>query len=350
MKSVRVLVVDDSPTMRAVVTHVLNGAEGITVVGHAADAAQARAAIKALDPDVVTLDVEMPGMNGLEFLEKVMRLRPMPVIMVSTLTAKGAEIALQALEIGAFDCIGKPSADDPDVLAELPAMVEAAANSRVAMAARRLASSGGTSQQLSTTENYRPGRVVIGIGASTGGVEALMTLLGRFPANCPPTLVTQHMPKTFTRSFAARLDRSCPPHVSEAEDGELLEPGRVYVAPGGESHLTVADGQLRCCLRKTAPVSGHRPSVDVMFDSIAATAGAAAVGVLLTGMGRDGAEGLLAMRRAGARTIAQDKDTSLVYGMPRVAEELGAAEVQLPLDRIAAAVLAATNQNKKRTA
>lgn len=351
MRPIRVLVVDDSPTMRAIVTAAVNAADGMTVIGHAADAAEARAAIKALDPDVLTLDVEMPGMNGLEFLEKIMRLRPMPVIMVSTLTAKGAEITIRALETGAFDCIGKPSVADPGILGELPAKIEAAAASRIAIAARHVIRYAAPALPAPAPDAYRPGRHIVAIGASTGGVEALTTLLSAFPENCPPTVIAQHMPRHFTKSFAARLDRLCAPRVSEAEEGDLLEPGRIYIAPGGDAHLVVADpARPRCALDRSPPASGHRPSVDVLFNSVASLAGANAVGVLLTGMGRDGAEGLLSMRRRGARTIAQDRETSLVYGMPRVAEELGAAEVQLPLERIAQAVLATTNQNKKRTA
>lgn len=329
---IRVLVVDDSATMRSLISAVLRRDPQIEVVGQAGDPLEAREAIKALNPDVLTLDVEMPNMNGLDFLERIMRLRPMPVVMVSTLTVRGAEVTLEALALGAVDCVAKPSTGGLEGFRDLPEKVKAAARARV-RGARAAAAPAGALE-------HRPDGRVIAIGSSTGGVEALITILSRFPANCPATVVTQHMPATFTRSFAERLNRLCAPQVQEAEDGSPVEPGRVYVAPGGASHLEVIGAsRLRCRVQPGEPVSGHRPSVDVLFRSVAKTCGARAVGAILTGMGRDGAQGLLAMRQAGARTIGQDEASCVVYGMPKAAFEIGAVERQAPLDHIASELL-----------
>lgn len=346
---VQVLVVDDSPTMRSMISSVLASDAAIEVVGTAGDAAQARTAIKQLNPDVITLDVEMPNMNGLDFLEKIMRLRPMPVIMVSTLTSKGAEASLAALELGAFDCIGKPTAGDPQPFAGLVDKVKQAGKSKA-----HIASAASATPPVNGTpviEDYRPGINIVAIGASTGGVEALITLLSNYPENCPPTLITQHMPEAFTSSFAARLDRLCKPDVAEATDGAPILPGKVYVAPGGERHLEVVGGtSLRCRLREGETVNGHRPSVDVLFKSVAARCGKRAVGVILTGMGRDGAAGLLEMRKGGAITIGQNEASCVVYGMPRSAFEMGAVENQLPLRKIGGEVLKSTLSRKGGTA
>ncbi len=339
----RVLVVDDSATMRGLISAVLNADPDVEVVGQAADAFEARQAIKQLDPDVVTLDIEMPNMNGLEFLDKIMRLRPMPVIMVSTLTHKGAEATIAALEIGAFDCVGKPHPGDPHPFGGLVDKVKAAARSqRKAMITNNRAAA-----PIAAAE-YRAGRKTVAIGASTGGVEALITVLQRFPVNCPPTVITQHMPHTFTKSFAERLNRLCAPTVEEATEGARLEIGKIYLAPGGERHLQVANASAPCCrLVDREPVNGHRPSVDVLFDSVAELAGRNAIGVILTGMGRDGAAGLLKMRHAGARTFGQNEKTCVVYGMPRVAYELGAVETQLPLGSIGEEILKAAAARKE---
>ncbi|MDR3508336.1 MAG: chemotaxis response regulator protein-glutamate methylesterase [Caulobacteraceae bacterium] len=333
MSAIRVLVVDDSATMRGLISAALRRDPDIEVIGTAGDPIEARAAIKALNPDVITLDIEMPNMNGLEFLEKIMRLRPMPVVMVSTLTSAGAEATLQALEIGAVDCVAKPaSVSAPDAFAELIMKVKSAARSAV----RPRTTVAASPRRV----GYRSTGALVAIGSSTGGVEALLSILTRFPEGCPPTVVTQHMPATFTKSFAARLDRASGATVEEAYDGAPLEPGRIYVAPGGSAHLEVVrSGGLRCRLREGDPVSGHRPSVDVLFKSVADTVGAAALGVILTGMGRDGAQGLLAMRNAGARTLGQDESTCVVYGMPRAAFEIGAVERQLPLSAMGEAIL-----------
>ncbi len=345
MRPVRVLVVDDSLTVRSLIRALLGRDRDVEVIGEASDPHEARAAIKALNPDVITLDVEMPKMNGLEFLDKIMRLRPTPVIMVSSLTTRGASTAIAALEMGAFDCVAKPGPGEQDNFAEaLAARVKAAAESRPRLlskpdraAPRRAAASSAEAAA------YRPDGRIVAIGASTGGVEALVALLSEFPPNCPPTVITQHMPATFTKTFAERLDRLSRPTVTEAVDGAPLAPGRVYLAPGGTCHLAVgATAPFRCRLVKGDPVNGHRPSVDVLFQSVAKAAGAQALGVILTGMGRDGAEGLLAMRQAGAPTLGQDEASCLIYGMPKAAFERGAIQKQAPLNRIAAEILRIT--------
>lgn len=339
----RVLVVDDSPTMRGLITAVLRSDPEVDVIGQAGDAMEARAAIKALNPDVVTLDIEMPNMNGLDFLEKIMTLRPMPVIMVSTMTHRGAEATLTALEIGAFDCVGKPIPGEPRPFGDLAEKVKAAARSQ-----RQYVKPAVTQAPPPAVADFRVGRKIVAIGSSTGGVEALIAVLQKFPANCPPTVITQHMPPSFTRSFAERLNRLCAPVVQEASDGARLEIGKIYLAPGGERHLQVANASApQCRLIERAPVNGHRPSVDVLFDSVAELAGRNAVGVILTGMGRDGAAGLLKMRYAGARTIGQNEKTCVVYGMPRVAFELGAVEQQFPLNAIGEEILKATAARKE---
>jgi two-component system chemotaxis response regulator CheB len=330
--SVRVLVVDDSPTMRSMIITLLRSDPEIEVVGEASEPLEARQAIKQLYPDVVTLDIEMPNMNGLEFLEKIMRLRPTPVIMVSTLTQEGAEANLRALELGAFDCVAKPTSLNSEGFSQLPEKVKAAAKSR------RVRSGPEPVARPAASGFVSDGRL-LGIGSSTGGVEALITILSQFPAECPPTIISQHMPATFTKSFAERLNRLCAARVAEASDGAALLPGHIYLAPG-DAHLEISRSSTSLCrLSRAERVNGHRPSVDVMFKSMVRSVGGQAVGVILTGMGRDGADGLLELRRAGATTIGQDEASSVVYGMPRVAYEIGAVETQLPLQKIAAKVL-----------
>lgn len=334
MKRHRVVIVDDSATMRALIRDALARHPALEVVAEAGDPLEARDAIRTLSPDVITLDVEMPNMNGLEFLDRLMRLKPLPVVMVSTLTQKGADASLAALELGAVDCFGKPAGGGG--FEGLAAVVAAAATANVLAREPRAA-------VAPVREAYQPGDRIVAIGSSTGGVEALSVVIGGFPANCPATVITQHMPATFTASFAARLDRGAACRVAEARDGDLLETGKVLLAPGGGRHMTVRrlGGRLAVRLDDGDPVNGHRPSVDRLFNSVADSAGARAVGCLLTGMGRDGAEGLLAMRRAGAVTVGQDEATSVVFGMPRVAAEIGAVERQLPLTRIGPGLLRA---------
>lgn len=344
---VRVLVVDDSAVMRQLISTLLSADPDIEVVGTASDPHIARERIKALNPDVVTLDVEMPKMDGLTFLHKIMTLRPTPVVMVSTLTQAGAEVTLEALEIGAVDFVAKQTADASreQFGVELQTKVKAAARTRVG--ARRSAPVQTAPQrQLRGVKN----RVVV-IGASTGGVEALKRLLSGIPADCPPILVTQHMPPRFTEAFAQRLDRELAMSVSEAKHDEPIEAGHVYIAPGSH-HLEIGRSgtQNRCVLSDGPPVSGHRPSVDVLFRSAAHTAGHAAVGVILTGMGKDGAAGLLELRKTGAVTLGQDEESSLIYGMPRVAFDCGAVMQQFPLDRMASAILDACEREAPRSA
>jgi two-component system chemotaxis response regulator CheB len=339
-RPVRVLIVDDSETMCRFIASVLQSDPEIEVVGSAGDPNEAREAIKRLNPDVITLDIEMPRMNGLEFLEKIMRLRPTPVIMVSSLTQEGAEVSLRALEIGAVDCVAKPSMANTHSLDVLGNLVKAAAKSRNVI--RR-----NSAVDTREPEEYAPDGRIIGIGASTGGVEALIRIISEFPKNCPPTIISQHMPATFTKSFAQRLNKLSQAEVMEAVDGAPLATGHIYLAPGNH-HLEVTKSAVpRCRLSDAERVNGHRPSVDVMFRSLEHHVGERAIGVILTGMGRDGAEGLLGLRRAGAMTLGQDESSSVVYGMPKVAFEIGAVTRQYPLDRIAPQLLQISNAKRK---
>lgn len=337
---IRVLVVDDSASMRALLTARLREEQDITVIGAAADAKEARAMIKALNPDVITLDIEMPGMDGLSFLEKIMDLRPTPVIIVSGATQAGNEVTARALQFGAVSCYAKGDRygampiDDRGKLAEL---VREAAQVRF-----------GPDWPVSDTvgkevqQSARGDTRLIAIGSSTGGVEALRTLLPSFPADCPPTVVVQHVNARFAPAIARSLDDACAARVVLADTDVPLRRGHIYFAPGGDRHMMVSGTSidtLRIKLRQGELVSGHRPSVDALFLSVAARAGANAVGVLLTGMGQDGASGLLAMAQAGAHTIAQDEASCVVFGMPRAAISMGAAKVIAPIERIAEHVL-----------
>jgi two-component system chemotaxis response regulator CheB len=341
----RVLVVDDSALMRKLLSELLSSDPELRVVGAAADPLQAREMIKQLSPDVLTLDVEMPRMDGLTFLRNLMRLRPMPVVMVSSLTERGAEVTLGALELGAVDFVEKPRVDVARGLAacaaEITAKVKQAAKvkprARTAQPARPAAP-----RALSEVRMTDP---LIAIGASTGGTEAIHQLLLGLPPDAPGTVIVQHIPPEFSRRFAERLDRCCALSVREARHDDEVLVGHVYVAPGNQ-HLEVArsGARWRCKLSDRPPVSGHRPSVDVLFDSVAAHAGRNAIGVLLTGMGADGARGLGAMRDAGAPTIAQDRETSVVWGMPGEAVKRGAASEVLPLSEIAGYLVAATQR------
>lgn len=328
MRRTRVLIVDDSPLMRRMISSILDQDPEIEVVGAAADAYEAREAIKAHSPDVLTLDVELPKMSGIEFLRKIMRLRPMPVVMVSSLTQEGATTAIEALTIGAVECVAKPAGGDiAAAFGRLAEIVKAAAKAPVATLTER----GGRAAEV---KQYLPNGRILAIGSSTGGVDAISTILSAFPANCPPTVITQHMPPNFTRSLAKRLTEKCAPTIAEARDGAVLRPGFVYIAPGGDHHLEISGrGALTCRLTPGGLVSGHRPSVDKLFTSVARLRDKA-VGVILTGMGRDGADGLLKIRQAGGKTIGQDEASCVVYGMPRVAHEIGAVERQAPLSKI----------------
>lgn len=343
-KQISVIVVDDSALIRQLLTEMLNGAPDIKVVAQAPDPLVARELIKQHNPDVMTLDVEMPNMDGLSFLQRIMTLRPMPVVMCSTLTANGAEATLRALELGAVDFITKPTVDVQKHMAALSAeiriKVRAAAKAKVKpyegiirQAVQKPPAPVAPPMGMAVNR-------LIAIGSSTGGVEAVTEVLTKLPADCPPVVITQHMPEKFTTSFAARLNTLSQLNVAEAVHGTRLQAGHGYVAPGN-FHMEVERlaGVYTLKVYQDPPVSGHRPSVDVLFRSVARAAGANAVGVILTGMGRDGAEGLLDMRKAGARTVGQDEISCVVYGMPKAAFDIGAVEKQAPLKDIAAKAL-----------
>lgn len=338
MKKIRVLVIDDSATIRRLIRARLLRDHRLEVVGDASDPIEAREKIKAFLPDVLTLDVEMPRMNGLEFLERLMRLRPMPVVMISTETHRGSTAAMEAFALGAFDCLGKPTVGMlDDAFDALPDLLVAAAGARLRPLDQRQNGS-------APPAGYRwNGRIVL-IGSSTGGVDALETVLSGYPAACPPTLIAQHMPAGFLASFAARLNARILPEIVLACDGEPLVQGRVYLAPGGETHLTLSPGtEPTCRLLIGEKRSGHRPSVDMMFESACQIANRT-VAAILTGMGRDGAEQMLALRKGGARCLAQDEASSIVFGMPRVALELGGAERAVPLRDMAREILSLTGE------
>lgn len=354
-KHTTVLIVDDSALIRQMFREMLSSAPDIEVLDVAADPFEAREKIKRLNPDVLTLDIEMPKMDGLSFLEKIMTLRPMPVIMVSTLTQKGADATLRALEIGAFDYVSKPVSNHTrETLGalqnELVAKVRAASGAN--LEAQKNKPLPGARPNI---VSYAPSAAaaaqrIIAIGSSTGGVEALRDIFVQLPENAPPIIITQHMPETFTRSFAERLNTISAVQVCEAEHHQRLKPGHAYIAPGGERHMKLAriGSDYVCQLEAAQPVSSHRPSVDVLFHSVAKAAGANAIGVILTGMGKDGAAGLKAMRDVGCYTIGQNKHSCIVYGMPQVAANLGATVIELPLAAIPAAMLARAERMENR--
>ncbi|MBT0963558.1 protein-glutamate methylesterase/protein-glutamine glutaminase [Denitromonas iodatirespirans] len=340
--SIKVLICDDSAATRLLLRRMIDAQPDMRVVGMAADALAAREMIKTLNPDVLTLDVEMPRMNGLDFLERLMRLRPMPVVMVSAFTGKESEASIKALELGAVEVSGKPDGRNPAVLAayaeEICDKIRAAREAHV----RRLSPpSVGTASAGAPVASVgaAAGRIIC-IGASTGGTEAIREVLVRLPRQCPPVLIVQHMPEMFTSAFAKRLDSLSQIHVKEAEHGERIMPGCAYLAPG-HSHLLLKQRAVayHCELSGADPVNRHRPSVDVLFHSAAAVAGKSALGVLLTGMGKDGAQGLLAMRRSGAWTIGQDQASCVVYGMPREAAMIGAVSEVAPLNEVALRIM-----------
>jgi two-component system, chemotaxis family, protein-glutamate methylesterase/glutaminase len=344
---IRVLIVDDSPTVQRLLCELLSHSGDIEVVGTAPDPYVARERIVELQPDVITLDIEMPRMDGLTFLARLMEYLPIPVVVLSSLTVRGSEQALRALELGAVEVLCKPGSAHSvkDLGPELLRSLRAAAAAR-----RRLIKPPTTSTTPSNGMHVKPPPApltahlrsgiaagqILAIGASTGGTEAIRTVLERMPAGSPATVIVQHLPPMFTASFARRLNEVCALRVAEACGGEDLRPGYAYVAPGGR-HLTVVRNGNRFGLHldETPPEHFQRPAVDVLFRSVAATVGRSAVGVLLTGMGQDGAAGLLAMRTAGAHTIAQDEPTCVVHGMPKAAVACGAVEREVPLPRIA---------------
>ncbi|MGH8052400.1 MAG: protein-glutamate methylesterase/protein-glutamine glutaminase [Stenotrophomonas sp.] len=340
----RVLVIDDSALVRQVLSELLAADPGIEVVGTAADPLLAREKIKRLNPDVLTLDVEMPRMDGLAFLENLMRLHPLPVVMVSSLTERGADTTLQALALGAVDFVAKPKLD---VVRGLEAYAEEI-RSKVKMAARsRVRASASLQRRPLATSSASPGfgfrttDRLIAIGASAGGTEALRVVLETMPADAPAVVLTQHLPASFSTAFAERLDKHSAMSVREASDGEAILPGHAYLPAGGRHLRIIRDGaRWRCRVDDTAPVNLHKPAVDVLFNSVAQNAGANAIGAILTGMGEDGARGLLALKQAGAPTLAQDEASSVVWGMPGSAVRLGAVDEIVPLERIAERLLA----------
>jgi two-component system chemotaxis response regulator CheB len=348
-RKIRVLVIDDSALVRKLLGELLASDPGIEVVGTAADAFIAREKIKSLNPDVLTLDVEMPKMDGVTFLRNLMRLHPMPVVMVSSLTDHGAEVTLDALSVGAVDYLPKPRVDLAatfgDYREELLEKIRAAARARV-----RAYDGGGQVVPRLTADavlaraaplNFRTTDRLIAIGASTGGTEAIKDVLLEMPPDAPGIVIAQHIPKAFSTPFAERMNRICAMTVCEAQHDQQIRPGHVYIAPG-DRHLVVLRSGTRwiCRLDDGPPVNRHKPSVDVLFRSVAQQAGGNAIGVLLTGMGRDGAQGLKEMREAGSPTLVQDEATSVVWGMPGAAVEIGAAAEVLPLPKIAARTLA----------
>jgi two-component system chemotaxis response regulator CheB len=346
---IKVLIVDDSALVRQLLTSILDSDPGIEVVGVASDPYVAREKIKKLTPDVLTLDVEMPRMDGVTFLGNLMRLRPMPVVMISTLTEKGADVTLRALEHGAVDFISKPKLDVaeelPQYTKEIISKVKMAARAKVQVLERRPAK-----QAVQTVENknsadavlskksgghFRTTDRIIGIGSSTGGTEAIKDVLAGLPPDMPGIVISQHIPEAFSGPFADRVDKITALTVMEARDGQQIVPGHVYIAPGNRHLLVKRDGARYVCRLNDGPlVNRHKPSVDVMFRSLAQNAGPNAVALMLTGMGNDGAEGMGEMKQAGSPTIAQDEKTSVVWGMPGEVVKRGYADEVLPLGRI----------------
>lgn len=340
-RKIKVLVIDDSALIRSVMKELINGEQDMECVGVAPDPLVAREMIKTLNPDVLTLDVEMPRMDGLDFLERLMRLRPMPVVMVSTLTERGSDITFRALALGAVDFVSKPKLDIARGMdeygSEITEKIRAAAQARVRKMPAPDISGRLTADAIlpSVAGHFSSTEKLIIIGASTGGTEAIKEVLTRFPADVPGILVTQHMPEAFTKSFAERLNSLCKISVKEAEHNERILPGHAYIAPG-HSHLLLKRNGANYVteLNQGPPVNRHRPSVDVLFRSAANVAGANAIGIILTGMGKDGAQGMLEMKRAGSYTIAQDEASCVVFGMPREAIAIGGACEVLPLQGI----------------
>jgi two-component system chemotaxis response regulator CheB len=343
VSAIRVLIVDDSRMIREVLTHILREHADIEVVGAAADAYEARDMIRDLRPDVITLDVEMPKMNGLEFLDRLMRARPTPVVMISSFTERGSEVTFRALELGAVEFVTKPKLNEetPDDYGRLIAdKIRAAARARL-RPPRRTPTALTAVEKRPVPRGVRTSDRIIAVGASTGGTEALREFLVGMPVDCPGVAIVQHMPENFTRMFAERLDGLCQIAVKEAEHNDPVLPGHAYIAPGGK-HLWVKrdEGQMLLKLSTEPPMNLHRPSVDFLFQSVAKYVGADATGVIMTGMGRDGAQGLLQMKQAGAWNIAQDEASSVIFGMPKEAIDIGAVHEVAPLERLRDRVLA----------
>ncbi|BDT71093.1 protein-glutamate methylesterase/protein-glutamine glutaminase [Comamonadaceae bacterium OS-4] len=352
MKKIRVLVVDDSALVRSLLTEILNKQADIECVGAANDPLIAREMIRELDPDVITLDVEMPKMDGLEFLSRLMRLRPMPVVMISTLTERGAEVTMRALELGAIDFVAKPRIGLVDGIRELSASivekVRIASKAKIRRYTELGTGDGPPARNLVASSNASVGLVghvstekLVCIGASTGGTEAIKEVLMRMPSNAPGIVITQHMPPGFTASFAARLNSLCQIVVQEAVNGQRILPGHAYIAPGGKQFRVDRSGaNYVCIVEEGEPVNRHKPSVEVLFLSVAKAAGRNAIGLMLTGMGGDGAKAMKTMKDSGSYNFVQDEASCVVFGMPREAIQAGAADEVLPLADMADAVLA----------
>jgi len=350
MKLIKVLIVDDSKLVREILGEVMSHFLDIEVVGAAKDAFEAREMIKNLNPDVVTLDVEMPKMDGITFLKNLMRLRPMPVVMLSTLTQQGADTTLEALELGAVDFIAKPRSSEllgnlTHFNEELHQKIRLA--SKVNLRALKTSSSKEVCQFSANNLNLK--HQIIALGASTGGTEALRDMLKMLPANAPAVVLTQHIPESFSNRFAKRLNEHCKLNVHEAKEGQIILPGNIYVAPGSK-HLLIkyVNNQYVCQLNDGEPRNRHKPSVDVMFDSLCELPSAHIYAGLLTGMGNDGAAGLLALKKQGQYTLVQDEQTSMIWGMPGAAYRLNAHWVDLPLNRIANALLTNISQGSAK--
>ena len=359
MKLISVLVIDDSALMRKLLTDIINGHPEMEVIGVAEDPYVARDQIKLLNPDVLTLDIEMPKMNGITFLRNLMRLRPMPVVMVSTLTEKGATATLESLELGALDYVAKSTLQADNGIAKFSKMIiekvliASQANVNALAQSSRLGRADNSSEKPKVVANAGVVKAdsIIAIGSSTGGTEALNQVLSVMPLASPPILIAQHIPPTFSTSLARRLNEASALTVVEAVDGMEVKSGHAYLAPGN-FHLEIRRrgyGYI-CRVISADKVNRHRPSVDVLFDSMVKEVGKSAIGVILTGMGADGAAGLLRMREAGSRTIGQDEASSVVYGMPRAAHELGAVEFQEPLSKISAKMLRLSSKPMRKAA
>ena len=351
MAKTRVVVVDDSALVRSLLTEIVNRQPDMECIGAASDPYAAREMIRNLNPDVITLDVEMPRMDGIDFLSKLMRLRPMPVVMVSTLTERGAEVTLKALELGAVDFVAKPKIGVSDGLKQLAEeitdKIRTASKARVSKPHVPAAASGAPAGATAPARPAVPASIgrlstekLIFIGASTGGTEATKEVLMNLPPDSPAVVITQHMPPGFTRSYANRLDGLCKIRVKEAVDGERILPGHAYIAPGG-FHLSVERSGANYVARVSdgEPVNRHKPSVEVLFESAARVVGQNALGIMLTGMGADGAKAMRTMREAGSYNVCQDEATCVVFGMPREAIAHGAANEVLPLGKIAGHVI-----------
>ncbi|WP_024610293.1 chemotaxis response regulator protein-glutamate methylesterase [Pseudoalteromonas sp. TB64] len=331
---IKVLIIDDSPLIRRLLTEILQQGKDITVVGSAEDPYEAREMIKKLNPNVLTLDVEMPKMDGISFLKNLMRLRPMPVVMISTLTQKGSPITLEALELGAVDFIAKPTNNIKEQLNQYASLVQQKVRVAAGARIRSYKKTVVANESINVNAQFLLNKV-IAIGASTGGTEAIKEVLIKMPENCPPIVITQHIPPVFSASFAERMNRTCVINVKEAEHGDKLRAGWAYIAPGG-LHLSIKKQgiNLYCQLDDGEPVNRHKPAVDVLFNSLIETGAKNVIAAILTGMGSDGAKGLLALKTNGAYTIAQDEFSSVVWGMPKAAIELNAASEVVSLEKV----------------